>query len=190
MPKKEEVYQRAKEIIASDPTASKNRINQFLRAEYGVGLRSETVLRLKREVGEERPNLMPMLYSRGSVQGSLNDIYAGWIRAGFLPFEARELTVGHGERYRNFDARGIFDSETGKATRATRIAYVQRLRKAGWSDAQIRQNIIDFYLKRHEFDVWRHIREEYKPRKVMDFVDYKAKTRKRVSAQQRRYMRG
>ena len=189
MPTKQELRDRAKEIIEADPTAGKARVNLLLRTEYGVGLRSSTILELKRDVASDKPLLFSDLYRSGSVGGGLNDIYRSWIASGFLPSEARELTVGHGSRYRTFDARAIFESEPGAAARRTRATMVRQQLDMGWSKKQIRANIIDFYRRIKDFDPWTHIRAEYRPRKRIDFIDYHEKRRRRAKGQQRRLLR-
>lgn len=190
MATKQEIRARAKELIESQPSAGKERINKQLRAEFGVGLRSSTVLKLKEEVAEAKPALYPQLYAMGSVTKGLNDIYRGYLKAGFLAFEARELTLGHGERYRAFDARAVFDSAPAIAARQTRINWVRDLLKQGWTKKQIRDNIIDFYRRSKKVDVWQHIRAEYKPRKKVDYKEYKTKARKRARAKQKSLLKG
>ena len=189
MPTKDELLKRAKEIIEANPRASKDKVNQYLRIEMGVGLRSDTILRLKAEVASEKPSLAPELYARGSVGKGLNEIYNGWIAAGFLPFEARELTVGHGERYRNFNAQSVFNSQSGEAARRTRIRIIQEQLKAGWTRQQIRDNIIDYYKKSRKLDPWEHIRAEYKPTVKTSGADYRDKVRARAKAKQQRLLR-
>lgn len=189
MASKEAILARAKEIIEIYPGAGKNRVNQYLRVEFGVGLRSEVVLRLKREVAGERPQMLWELYARGGLPRGYRDIYRGWLDAGFLPFEARELTLGHGERYRQFDARAVFDSIPGRRARQFRREIIQQQLAMGWSKKRIRGNMIDFYRKGRKVDPWEHIRAEYKPRKRVDFVDYRDKVRARARAKQRRLMR-
>lgn len=186
MATKQQIINRARELIINTPSAGKERINKQLRAEFGVGLRSATVLKLKAEVAEAKPALYPQLYALGSVTKGLNDIYRGYLRAGFLAFEARELTLGHGKRFRAFDARAVFDSAPAQAARQTRLNWVRDLLKQGWTKQQIQQNIIDFYLKSKRVDVWRHIRAEYKPRKRVDYKEYKTKARRRAKSSQRR----
>lgn len=189
MATRQEIIDRAKEIIEAYPTAGKSRINQYLRMEYGKGLRSGTILQLKREVGTEKPFLFPELYQRGSVPRGLNAIYRGWIKAGFMPFEARELTTGHGDRYLRFDARSVFDSIPARLARESRMKWLDQLVKRGWTKEQIRAAIIDYYKKSRKVDPWEHIRAEYKPRKRVDFRDYQIKARQRARARQRRLMR-
>lgn len=187
---KQEILARAKEIIISQPSAGKERINRQLRTEFGVGLRSATVLKIKSDVASEMPRLLPELYGRGSVPKGLNDIYKGWIRAGFMAFEARELTLGHGERYRAFNAKAVFDSAPAEAARQTRINLVRDLLKQGWTKKQIRENIFDYYKRSKERSPWDMIRAEYKPSKKVDYKDYRAKARKRAKAKQRSLQRG
>lgn len=187
-PTRQEIFDRAKEIIEAMPTAGKARVNELLRVEYGVGLRSSKILELKREVSEEKPLLFAELYRSGSVGGGLNDIYKGWRDAGFLPSEARELTVGRGSRYKDFDARAVYNSEPGQAARRTRRAMVQQQLDMGWSKKRIRDNIVDFYMRIKDFDPWEHIRAEYKPRQKIDFVEYEEKRRRRAKGRQRRLL--
>lgn len=186
MATKEEIRARAKQLIAENPLSGKERINKQLRAEFGKGLRSSTVLKLKGEVSAERPSLYPQLYSTGSVPRGLNEIYKGWLRSGFLAFEARELTLGHGDRYRSFDAKAVFDSIPGQLARETRANLVRQQLRDGWTKKQIRDNITDFYLRSKKTDVWAHIRAEYKPKKQVDYTDYREKVRRRAKAKQRR----
>ncbi len=189
MATKQEIINRAKEIIQSDPTSGKNRINTILKIEYGKGLRSETILKLKREVATEHPSLIPQLYQRGSVPKSYNDIYRGWIKSGFLPFEAREFTLGHGNRYKNFDAQAVYDSEPARSARAFRQRIIKEQLQAGWTMKRIKENLIDFYIRGKTKDPWEHIRAEYKPRKKVDYIDYKDKIRARAKAKQNRLLR-
>lgn len=189
MATRQEIMARAKQLIEQSPSAGKARINKQLQAEFGVGLRSSAVLKLKEEVATAIPSLAPELYRTGGVPKGLNDIYKGWRNAGFLPFEARELTVGHGERYRAFDAKAVFDSAPGEAARQTRTDLIRQQLRNGWTRKQIRENIIDFYLKSRKFDPWRHIRAEYKPLKKVDYRDYQGKARRRAKVAQKRLMR-
>jgi len=190
MVSKQEIITRAKEIIESHPTVGKAKVNEFLRAEFGIGLRSSTVLSLKREVASEQPKLFSELYRRGSVAKGLDDIYKGWRDAGFLPSEARELTVGHGDRYLKFDARAVYNSPTGQSAREFRSKIVREQIKMGWTKKQIRDNLIDFYRRIRKFDPWEHIRAEYKPKKTVDFIDYRDKIRQRAKRRQQRMLKG
>lgn len=188
MATKQEILARARQIITENPSAGKERINKQLRAEYGKGLRSSTVLKIKEQVANEQPALYPLLYATGGVPPQLRDIYNGWRKSGFLNFEARELTLGHGDRYRQFDARAVFDSAPGQAARETRLNLVRQQLQSGWTKQQIKDNIIDFYRKSKKVDPWEHIRAEYKPRKRVDFIDYRDKVRRRAKDKQRRLL--
>jgi len=189
MASREEIIARAKEILEVYPAIGKSRVNQYLRAEYGVGLRSDTILQVKRELVAERPQMLWELYARGGLPRGYNDIYKGWRDSGFLPFEARELTVGHGVRYLGFDARAVFNSVPGRAARQFRRELIQGQLAMGWSKKRIRENIIDFYRKGRKVDPWEHIRAEYRPRRKIDFIDYREKVRQRAKARQRRLLR-
>ena len=189
MAKREDIQARAKEIIEAYPGAGKRRINQYLRNEFDVGLRSETIIKLKREVAGEHPRLLSSLYPRGGLPRGYNETYKGWIQAGFLPFEARELTVGHGARFMAFDSKAVFDSAPGEKARQFRINIISQQLKMGWTKKQIRENILDFYRKGRKADPWEHVRAEYKPRKRVDFIDYRDKVRERAKARQRRLMK-
>ncbi len=190
MATKQEIRIRAREIIESYPSAGKQRVNRYLQAEFGKGLRSSTILEIKREVATESPRLIPELYQTGTVSREVRDIYNGWRKAGFLDFEARELTVGHGERYRAFDTRAVFDSATGQAARQFRTQMVRDQLRRGWTKQQIRDNIIDFYRRSRKVDPWEHLRAEYRPRKRADLIDYRDAVRRRAKARQGILRRG
>ena len=187
MATKQELKTRAKELIISNPTAGKNKINTILKAEYGEGLRSRTILQLKQEVAVENPKLIPQLYRTGGVSTNYKEIYNGWRAAGFLPFEARELTIGHEHP---FDAKAVFDSIPSQRAREFRVSIIKEQLNVGWSVKQIKDNILDFYIRGKKVDPWEHIRAEYKPRKKIDFIDYREQIRKRAKAKQKRLLRG
>ena len=190
MATKEEIRARAKEIIKADPTAGKNRVNAILRIEYGAGLRSDTLLKLKAEVARDNPKLAPDLYRTGGVSPQLRTIYKGWKDAGFLPFEARELTIGHGTP---FDAQTVFDSIPAQLAREFRMKIIQEQLKMKWDAKRIRENILDFYRRSKSSSPWEHIRAEYKPRLKKDFLTYKTLANKRkirAKAKQNRLLRG
>ena len=190
MANKEDIRIRAKELIKDNPTWGKNKINDVLRKEYGVGIRSTSVLALKSEVSRENPKMSSTLYRTGGVSPKLNDIYNNWRVAGFLPFEARELTVGHGKE---FDARKVFDSIPAQEARAFRLKIINEQIKMGWTKKQIYENILDFYTRSKSASPWEHIRAEYKPRLKKDFQTYKTLANKRrikAKAKQNRLLRG
>lgn len=189
MATKEELRERAKLLIKTNPTLGKNSINSMLRSEYGKGLRSETLLKLKSEVSKENPKLASSLYRTGGVSRNLNEIYNGWRKAGFMPYEARELTVGHANP---FDAKKVFDSIPSQEARAFRTKIIDEQLKMRWTKKQIRENILDFYLRSKSASPWEHIRAEYQPRKKKDFLTYKTladKRRAKSKAKQQRLLR-
>lgn len=186
----ENIRARAKELIKDNPTWGKNKINDVLRREYGVGIRSKSVLMLKGEVSRENPKMSSTLYRTGGVSRNLNEIYNGWRKAGFMPYEARELTVGHKNP---FDAQKVFDSVPAQEARTFRKKIIDEQIKMGWTKKQIRDNILDFYLRSKSASPWEHIRAEYKPRLKKDFQTYKTLANKRrikAKAKQNRLLRG
>lgn len=184
-----EKTQRVKELIKAEPSIGKNRINSYLRAEFGSGLRDGKVLEIKNTVAGENPNLLPDMYTHGGVSRDRLETYHGWVKAGFLPFEAREFVMGHGDRYKNFDYKAIYDSAPGRAARATRTRIIEDNKKSGWSWKQNVDNIVNFYKHSKDKDPWEHIRAEYHGRKVVDFKDYRQKIAKRAQRKQKRLFR-
>lgn len=134
------IARRAKEIIRLDPSAGKARVNWFLRAEFGVGLRSSTVLKLKAEVARENPELRFTLYARGSVKVSLRDAYNRLRGAGFLVWEAREFAT----QYKKSDFRSL---PYIKKMVAWRRRYIRDLRGRGFSDREVNVRVVDAYRR-------------------------------------------
>lgn len=189
MAKRKEILSRAKELIESMPSAGKERINTLLRKEYGRGLRNSVILGIKAEVSIQIPSLYPKLYQSGSVSKGYREIYNGWRAAGFLPFEARELTLGHGKRYQQFDSKRVFNSEPSIAARETREKLIKLYIKQGFTPKQIRAIVYKYYTDSKKVDPWEHIRAEYKPRDKVKRTDYMNKVRKRSKSKQKRLNR-
>jgi len=182
----QEILARAREIIRSQPTAGKERVNYYLRAEFGVGLRSSTVLRIKSDVAKAHPVLAPELYRGGGYRRGFRDIYNDWRSAGFTPYEARELTVGGG-RLTIAGSRKVYDSKPGKKARSSRERYIVGLLRAGYTPKEIREMITDSYRRRlgtldkhgKPFSPWTNIRDEYKPKPKVKKKAYQAMATKR-----------
>lgn len=172
MASREQKIIRAKQLIQSEPFLGKNRINAILKSEFGSGLRSQEILNVKSAVAKESPKLISQLYYKGGIPRKLDGVYNGWRMAGFLPHEARELTIGHGA---SFDSNAVFNSEPGKAARQSRIDWINMLHRQGWSKKQIRKELIDYYIRGKEKSPWDFIRAEYRDKKKIDFIDYKKK---------------
>lgn len=181
------ILSRAKGIIEANPTYGKDKINAILKSEFGVGIRSSALLQIKRDVATTNPRLIPYLYRTGGVPNKYVGIYNGWRKAGFLPFEARELTIGH--KY-GYDAKAVFDSEPAKSARAFRTQIIKQQIEMGWTKQQIIDNIIGFYTRGKGSSPWEHIRAEYKPRKVIDFKEYRERVRVRAKRKQNRLLKG
>lgn len=193
MATKQEVISRAKEIIASYPTAGKAKVNAYLKAEYGVGLRSATVLKLKSEVAKEQPQLAPELYQTGGYKPTYRAIYNQWIKGGFTRYEARELTLGGG-RLTVDGSRRVLNSIPGQAAIRTRQDWIQARLKDGWTKKQIRQRILEDY-KRHlgtfdkfgkPYSPWSNIRAEYLTKAKISKKQYKEMMEKRQAKKERR----
>jgi len=183
---KQAVTDRARQIIRENPRWGKNRINNELRTEFHKGLRSATILSLKGEISRENPRLTSEYYSRGGVPARLLDVYNGWKTAGFTPWEARELTIGHGDK---FDAHKVYDSVPAQQAREFRMKIIREQRAMGWAPKRIRENIMDFYRRGKDSSPWEHIRAEYKPREQKDFLTYRELVRRRAKAKQKRLLR-
>jgi hypothetical protein len=177
---------RAKQLIQSEPSLGKSKINEILKKEFGSGLRSQEVLNIKNAVARENPKLISQLYYKGGAPKSSMGIYNGWRNAGFLPHEARELTLGHSHE---FDSGSVFNSEPSKKARQSRIEWINLLKKQGWTDAQIRREILDYYVKGREKSPWDFIRAEYRDKKKIDFIDYKKKAQIRAKRKTNRLYR-
>lgn len=177
----EQKLARAREIIKAQPSIGKDKVNRYLRMEFGSGLRSRTILGVKGEVAQETPRLIHELYRYGGVSPSKQNIYKQWRVAGFLPSEARELTIGHGGVL--VDSQRVFESMPGAAARRTRIAWIQMLADRGWNAKQIMREMRMYYALGQKRSPWDFIRAEYRGgRKIKDILDYQDKARKRAEA--------
>lgn len=197
MATKQEIISRAKEIIASQPSAGKSRVNTYLKIEFGVGLRSSTILTLKAQVAKEQPRLAPELYRTGGTRPTYRAVYNKWVRAGFIPYEARELTLGGG-RLSVAGAEKVLNSIPGQSAIKTRQDWINRLHREGYTKRQIRQFIVDDYNRRlgtldkhgKPYSPWTHVRDEYRPKPKVSRQQYKDMTEsRRIKAKQRREYR-
>lgn len=106
-------------------------------------------------------------------------VYRGWIRADFLPFEAKELTIG--SKGVKVNAYAVFNSIPGRLARANRKIWVRDLLDKGWSIADIKREINNYYAsktlpKPSPFD-W--IRKEYRPLAKKTMETYRTAVTKR-----------
>jgi len=189
MARESEIRQRAAELFRTNPTWGKRHVAAELRSEYRVAMSWESLLEIKKRVAYEQPERAGEFYRTGGVGLRELDIYNGWRQAGFTPFEARELTYGHGGV--KVDARTVYNSETGKATRQTRKEWVEWLRSRGWSKRQIAQEARDYYKRGRKRSPWDFIRDSYRPRMKKDFNEYREMQRKRAEIKTNKlYKRG
>lgn len=186
MATRDEILKRAREIITSEPSAGKNKINQILKIEYGVGLRSSKILEVKAEVSRDNPKLAPELYRTGGVRPSYRAIYREYIKNGFIPYEARELALGGG-RLSPEGSLKVLGSQPGQAALKSRRDWVVARLKDGFTKKEIRQMIINDYNKwlgtrdKHgkPFSPWSAIRDEYRPKPRISKQAYKDMLEKR-----------
>lgn len=175
-----EIRDRAKELWEQHPTWGKRRMADELKAQYGQAPRWETLLRIKKQVAYQQPERAAEYYTRGGVGRNRINIYKGWRDAGFLPFEARELTYGHGAKSRSLTwAKTVFNSMPGKAARQSRLSWIENLRDRGWTRKQIEREAREYYRRDSQRTPWDFIRQEYKPRQKVDFKEYRAMARQR-----------
>ena len=164
---REERLARAKAIIIAHPEYGRVRVNKQLRKEFGIGLRTIDVQRLKDTtlIGRERAQT-----GRKSIVGLL---------AEELLTPERAVTIGFDEAYHkmrsagfiNMEIRNIFSAgntpmlfttEPFKAMLVSRRKWFRNRVGAGWSKGQVIDAVKNYYSveRRSPFDF---LRREYKP---------------------------
>lgn len=175
---------RAKALIIAHPAWGRIRVNKELRKEYGIGLRTTVVQKLKDTTLIGRPRAAT---GRKSVAELLREE---------LITPERMTTIGFDEAYHkmrsagfiNMEIRNIFSAgntpmlfttEPFKAMLVTRRKWFRDRVQSGWSKGQIIDAIKKYYdVKGHnEFDF---LRKEYKPPLRVDFRRYREIARKRA----------
>lgn len=166
---------RIGQLIQNNPTYSYNALNKALIEEFGSGLRKQYVLSLVRGIREVLPTKIEVrgLHATGEQQ----KIYYKWRKAGFLPDEAKELTVGHGDIKVN--SIKVYNSRPAQRARASRMAWMRDLYKAGWTKAEIIREAKRYYLRDKKASPWDFIRAEYRtpPKATTKAYRIAAKTR-------------
>lgn len=181
---REERLARAKELIIAHPTWGRVRVNKELRKQYGIGLRTTIVQKLKDAtlIGRERAST-----GRKSVAELLREE---------LITPERITTIGFDEAYHkmrsagfiNMEIRNIFSAgntpmlfttEPFKAMLVSRRKWFRDRVESGWSKVQIIEAIKKYYSveRRSPFDF---LRKEYKPPLRVDFKVYREAMRKRA----------
>lgn len=170
-----EIERRTKEVIGVHPEWGKRKVAEAVRAEFGKAPRWETILKYKAEVAYREPQRAGEFYRTGGVSPSKRDIYMQWRKDGFTPFEARELTQGHGVKV---DSLLVLTSKPGMAARKARRGWVHDRRNEGWTWKEIRDALKAQYIRDRKLTPWDFIRAEYKPRQKVDFIAYREMQRK------------
>ena len=175
---------RAKELIIQNPSWGRVRVNKELRKEYGVGLRTIDVQRLKDATLIGRPKAST---GRKSVKSILaealitpervsivgfEEAYSRLRSSGFINAEIRHI-------FSAGNVPGLFGTEPFKDMLRSRRRWFKDRRKAGWSKVQIIDAIKKHYVAptRSPFDF---LRIEYRPPLRVDFKRYRTIARKQA----------
>lgn len=161
-----EIIQATKDYITEYPTHGKERVRQYIKERYAAAPSNEAILDLKREVWGMSPNVA----------------YIGWRRAGFTPYEAKELVFG--SKGVRVDWAAVFNSIPGKRARASRQRYINEQVKAGKAGIDILKTITDYY-KAPNTNPFDHIKVEYRPPKKADYRDYTKQARVQAKSRQK-----
>jgi len=175
---------RAKTIIIAHPNWGRVRVNKQVRKEFGIGLRTIDVQRLKDTtlIGRERAS---------TGRKSVAEILAEEI---ITP--ERVITVGFDEAYHKMRSAGfinaeirnifsagntpmLFTTEPFKAMLVSRRKWFRDKIKSGWSKGQVIDTVKGYYSKeaRSPFDF---LRREYKPPYRVSQTAYREAARKRA----------
>lgn len=181
---REERLARAKALIIQHPDWGRIKVNKQVRKEFGIGLRTIDVQKLKDTtlIGRERAQT-----GRKSVAELLREE---------LITPERMTTIGFDEAYHkmrsagfiNMEIRNIFSAgntpmlfttEPFKAMLVSRRKWFRDRVKSGWSKGQVIDAVKNYYSveRRSPFDF---LRKEYKPPLRVDFKVYREAMRKRA----------
>lgn len=182
---RESRIKRAVELISDHPQWGKDRVNAQIKREFGVGLRTTDVAKLKQAtllvkpiVGKKRIDRLieldipPHLPRETLVKIGFEEQYHRMRSCGFLDFEIRHiLSAGN--------LPMLFETKPFNAMLRDRLTWVKRMRKAGWTKEQVIFEIKRYYSKpeRSPFDF---LRKEYKPPLKVDFKIYREAARQRA----------
>lgn len=173
---------RAEALIIKHPEWGRVRVNKELRREYGVGLRTIDVQRLKDTLLLGRPKART---GRKSVASLLSEALITPERVTVVGFDEAYMRL-RSAGFINMEIRNIFSAgntpmlfgtEPFKAMLQTRRRWFKSMVKRGWSKAQILNAIKKHYItpERSPFDF---LRLEYRPPLRVDFRKYREVARK------------
>jgi len=190
---REERLARAKQLIIAHPSWGRIRINKELRKEFGIGLRTIDVQKLKDTTLIGRPRAR-------TGRKSIVDLLAEQV---ITP--ERTITIGFDEAYHRMRSAGfinleirwifsagnvpaLFGTEPFKVMLQNRRKWFKDRVRTGWSKGQILEAIKKCYTPRVKGDPFDFLREVYfiKPRFKVDFKVYRMaagrRAHKRVEA--------
>ena len=181
---REERLTRAKQLIIAHPEWGRVKVNKELRKEFGIGLRTIDVQKLKDTTLIGRPraqtgrkSIVDLLAEeivtpeRATVIG-FDEAYHKMRSAGFLNMEIRNI-------FSAGNTPVLFGTEPFKAMLKSRRKWFTSMTKTGWTKAQIIEAVKKYYSvpRRSPFDF---LRREYKPPMRVDFKVYREAARKRA----------
>ena len=188
---------RAKTLIIANPTWGRVRVNKELRKQYGMGLRTIDVQRLKDTLLIGRPKAST---GRKSVESILGEALitpervtiVGWDEAymrlrssGFINAEIRTI-------FSAGNVPGLFGTEPFKIMLRNRRVWFKDKRKRGWSKTQIIDAIKRYYtpeVKGDPFDFLREVYPEVGKRLRIDVPGYRKAAAKRSRKQVKKLYR-
>lgn len=150
---------RARELVEQYPDWSNKQVNALLRLDYsGKYLSPNTMDKIRKGV-EIYPVKMP--YFHAEVPPGMS--YQILCQEGFSTYEAREFVKG---------LSVDIDSPALAAMRRTRIKWMSKRLRRGWSVQQVRRAVNDYYTKprRSPFDF---LKASYAPKVKADASRYK-----------------
>jgi len=174
---------RAEALIIQHPEWGRVKVNKELRKEYGVGLRTIDVQRLKDRTLIGRPKART---GRKSVEAILaealitperviivgfDEAYMRLRQSGFINAEIREI-------FSAGNVPELFSSEPFKNMLRSRRRWFRDKVKRGWTKAQIIETIKRFYVPQPS--PFEFLRREYQPPLRVDFVKYREVARRRA----------
>ena len=182
---------RAKTLIIAHPSWGRARVNKELRKQYGVGLRTIDVQRLKDATLIGRPKAST---GRKSVEAILaealitpervtivgfDEAYMRLRSSGFINAEIRHI-------FSAGNVPALFSTEPFKIMLRNRRVWFKDKRKRGWSKVQIIDAIKRYYtpdVKGDPFDFLREVYPEVGTRLRIDFKTYRKTAAKRARKQ-------
>jgi len=188
---------RAKELFIAHPSWGRARVNKELRKQYGIGLRTIDVQRLKDATLIGRPKART---GRKSVEAILaealitpervtivgfDEAYMRLRQSGFINAEIRTI-------FSAGNVPGLFGTEPFKIMLRNRRVWFKDKRKRGWSKTQIIDAIKRYYtpeVKGDPFDFLREVYPEVGKRLHIDIKGYRKVAAKRARKQVKKLYR-